>query len=101
MLGVMFARLERGIDLAAPGEGEVVGDDRILRDLFQRQLFLRQQRVIRRRDHAVVPFVAGQGNQLVVQRQAFGGDADVRLAAEHLLRDLRRAALVQAEFDPG
>ena len=49
----------------------------------------------------MVPFVAGQRDQFVIQRQAFGGDADVGLAAQHLFGDLRRAALVQAQLHAG
>ena len=45
-VGLDVGRLERGIDLVAPGEGEVVGDDRVLRDLRQRQFLLVQQRVL-------------------------------------------------------
>ena len=37
-----FARLKSRVDLAAPAEGEVVGDDGVLHDFFQRQFFFRQ-----------------------------------------------------------
>jgi hypothetical protein len=90
--------LERLVDLAASAEGEVVGDDGVLRDLRQGQPLFFQQRVFGRHDYAVVPFVARQRDEVVIQRQAFGRDRDIGLAVQYLFGDLRWIALVQAEF---
>lgn len=94
-------RLESGVDLAASAEGEVVRDDRVLSDLRQRQFFLFQQGMMKRRDDAMVPFVAGQRDEFVIQRQAFGRDPDIGIAVQHLFGDLRRVALMQTQPHAG
>ena len=49
-----------------------------------------------RRDDAAVPLVAGQHDQVVLLADGFGGDGEIRLACEHVVAHLGRAALAQA-----
>ena len=47
----------------------------------------------------MAPLADRQRDQSRVLVERFGGDADIRLAGDHPLGDLRRAALVHLEFD--
>ena len=50
-----------------------------------------------RRDHAMAPLAHRQRDQLGVLVERLGGDADIRLAGQHPLGDLGRAALVHLQ----
>ena len=91
--------VERRVDLRPAGEGEVVGDDRMAGERGQRQRNDLGQRMAARHQHAAVPLVAGKRHQLGKRRQRLGRNADVDLAAQRLLGDLQRIALVQDHLD--
>ena len=98
-------RREGVVDVRAAGVAGLVGDDRELRQALQRQrragAGLGLQRMARRHQHRVGPAVARQRQQLRMQRQRFGGDADVGLAVDQQPRDLLRRALRELQADLG
>ena len=59
------------------------------------------ERMADRHHQHVLPFVAGQGDQLRVVGQRFGGDADLGDLVDHHARHLVGRALVQADVDLG
>ena len=86
------------IDAGAASKRRVVGDDGIGADVGQGNRAIQLgQRVAVRGHHAAVPAVAGQGGQLFVQQDAFGGDGEVRLAGHHHIADLRGVALLELQ----
>jgi hypothetical protein len=97
-LGAESLRVERGVDLRAAGEREVVRDDRVLRDRGERERLDLRERMAARDEHAAIPLVAGQGDEVGERCERFGRDADVGFAARRLLGDLHRIALVQLEL---
>jgi hypothetical protein len=52
-----------------------------------------------RRNHAMTPLAHRQGDELRILVERFGGDAQIRLAADHPFGNLRWAALMQFELD--
>jgi hypothetical protein len=57
--------------------------------------------VLRRHDHAPIPLVHRQRNELRILRNRLGRDAHVGFPRQHLLADLRRISLMQHELDLG
>ncbi len=85
----------------AIGEGEVVSDDRVPCDFLQGDRRLACERVTRRHDHAAVPLVAGQRDELRILGDLLGGDGEVGLAAQHHLANLRGVSLVEDQLHVG
>ena len=79
----------------------MVGDQRLLRNVFQRDPFLLGQRVVQRQHQHVLPLITGQGDQLGVVDQRFGGDTDLGHLVHHHPGDLVGGTLVQAHVDLG
>ncbi len=89
---------KRLIHLPASGKREIVSNQRIGRDVRQRQLAPQtQQLVFRRHHHAAIPVVARQRDQVIGLGHRFGGDGDIRFAAVHHVDDLRRIALMNTQ----
>jgi hypothetical protein len=57
--------------------------------------------VLGRHHHAAVPLIDRQRHELGIQRDRLRGDAQIGVAGEHLLADLGRVALVDAQLDLG
>jgi hypothetical protein len=74
---------------------------RLLGDVLQRDALFLRQRVARGHDQHMLPFVAGQGDQIGVVGQRFGGHADLGHLVDHHARDLGGRGLVQADGDLG
>ena len=89
------------VDHAAAGKRKVVGHNRVTGDFFQRQRRILQQGVSKRHDQATVPLIAWQSDQFLVVADRLGRQADIRLAADHLLGYLGRIALMDAEMHLG
>ena len=83
----------------AVGEGEVVGDDRELRQGLEGERSHLEQGVLGRHHHAAVPLIDRQRHELGIQRDGFRRDAKIGVAGEHLLADLGRVALVDPQLD--
>ena len=99
--GLQLAGGKRMVDLAPAGEGRVVGDQCLVRQVIQADAFLLCQRVVVGHDQHVLPFVAGQGDQIGVVGQRFRGHADLGHFVNHHARHLVRCGLVQADVDLG
>src|SRR3989344_2723386 len=54
--------------------------------------------MVMRRYYAAIPLVTRQAEQLFVAADSFCRDANIRLAAGHLVCDLRRVALVDVKL---
>ncbi|VWX63261.1 conserved hypothetical protein [Burkholderiales bacterium 8X] len=89
------------VDARAAGERRVVGDDRLGGQVFERHALLAGQRVILGQHQHVLPFVAGQGDQLGVGIERFGGDTDLGDLVDDHPGDLLGRALMQADVDLG
>src|SRR5574344_2079297 len=72
---LQLARAESRIELAAPGERGVVGDEGFDHQGVQPDALFFCQWVVGGDDQHMLPFVAGQGDQVGVVGQGFGGHA--------------------------
>ena len=59
------------------------------------------QRMSLRHDHRMPPLVAGEGRQIIIAFQSFGGDADIGFTGGQHFADLARAALQQRQVHLG
>ena len=79
----------------------MVSDEGFERDVFQRQFGLLSQRVALGQNQHMLPLVAGQGDQLSIGCQGFGGNANLGHLIEQHARHLLWRALVQADIHFG
>ncbi len=92
---------KRLVDAGAACERGVVGDDGLIGQVGQFQLRHLGQRMVGGQHQHMLPFVAGQGDQLGVVGQAFGGDANFGGFVHDHARHLVGCALVQADVHTG
>ena len=91
--------VECRIDVRAARVARLIGDDRVRRQLLQRDAaaILLEQRMARRHDDGVRPAVARQGDELIETRERFGRHADVGFAGKQHLRNLLGRTLAQMQ----
>jgi hypothetical protein len=97
MSGWRWRKLECLVDLGPASKVHVIGDQRKGGQVFQRQVLFLQQRMVRWRNHHVLPLVPGQRHQALVARDALGGDAQIGLVVQDHVGDLRRIALLDRQ----
>ena len=89
------------IDFGATRKRRVIGDERLQRQIFQGDVFIFCQRMVKWHHQHVLPLVAGQGNQLGILADRFGGNADFGDFVNQHARHLIWRALMQADVDLG
>ena len=97
--GCQFAGGKSLIDFCAARVGRVIGDQWLKGNVFKRDVLLQCQRVAGWKYQHVLPLVTGQGDQLGVLSQRFGGNADFCHFINQHARHLLRRALVQTHVD--
>ncbi len=98
---LQLARGEGLVDLAAPRERGVVGDEGFVGDVVHADALLLRQRMARGHHQHVLPFVAGQGDEVRVVGERLGRHADLRHLVDHHACHLVRRGLVQAHVHLG
>ena len=98
-VGRQAVGLEGIVQLAAAGEAVGIGDQRITGQRLEGQFLAIGQRVILGHQHAAIPAIARQQDEVVEQLQRLGADGEVGLPLTDHVGDLLRRALLHVQRD--